>query len=120
MMEFMRAGGFSMWVVLVFVLITLVATGLFAFRPDDRKIGFIRAMTVGTVFTILSGVASNVAAVMSKVPAHPEWSKSPDIHLIIMTGLGESLAPAILGFSLLGLAWLLTAVGVRRYGQMDL
>lgn len=119
MMDFMRAGGFSMWVVLVFGLITLVAGGLFAFRPDDRKVGFIRSMTVGGVFAILSGVASNVAAVMSKVPAHPEWSKSPDLHLIVMTGLGESLAPAILGFTMLALAWLLTAVGVRRFGQME-
>ncbi len=117
MMEFMRAGGWAMWVVLLFGLISLVAAALFAYRPDERKIGFIRAMSASTLFSILSGVSADLAAVMSKVPAHPEWSKSPDLHLIIMTGIGESLAPAVLGFTMLSLVWMIAAVGVRRLGQ---
>ena len=34
--------------------------------------------------------------------------------LIVMTGLGESMAPAILGFSMLTVAWILAAAGLRR------
>src|SRR5687767_4885219 len=118
-MEFMREGGWSMWVVLLFGLITLVASGLFAFRPDERKIGFIRAMSAATLFSILSGVASCIAAVMHHVPQHPEWSKSPDIHLIVMQGIGESMAPAVLGFTLLSLVWLVAAMGVRRLAHVE-
>jgi hypothetical protein len=118
MIDFMRAGGFSMWIVLTFSLIALVAAGLFAFRPDERKIGFIRAMTIASLFSVASGVTSDIGAVMSKVSSHPEWSKSPDLHLIVMTGIGESMAPAILGFTLLSLVWLVSAVGVRRLHQM--
>jgi hypothetical protein len=114
MMSFMQAGGWSMWVVLLFGLITLVASGLFAFRPDERKIAFIRAMSLATSFSVLSGVTSDIAAVMTKVPEHPEWSKSPDLHLIVMTGIGESMAPAVLGFTMLSLVWMIAAVGVRR------
>jgi hypothetical protein len=108
-----------MWVVLLFGLITLVASGLFAFRPDERKIGFIRAMSAATLFSVLSGVSSDLAAVMHKVPQHPEWSKSPELHLIVMTGIGESLAPAVLGFTLLSLVWMVAAVGVRRLAHVE-
>jgi len=66
------------------------------------------------VFAILSGVAANVATVMSKVPQNPEWAQSPDVHLIVMTGIGESLAPAVMGLTMLALAWVVTAAGVRR------
>ncbi len=114
MAEFMRAGGFVMWVVLLFGGVTLGASLLFAWRPDEGKIGFIKAMTVATVFSVLSAIAADFGAVMSKVPKHPEWSKSPEIHLIVMTGLGESTAPAILGFTILSLVWVVTAVGIRK------
>ena len=108
-----------MWVVLLFGLIALVAAGLFAFRPDERKIAFIRAMSAATTFAVLSGVASDIGAVMHKVPQHPEWSKSPELHLIVMMGIGESMAPAILGFTLLALVWMVAAVGVRRLAHVE-
>ncbi len=52
-MEFMRAGGFPMWIVLTFGLIALGASLLFAKRPDEAKIGFIKAMSIATVKAIL-------------------------------------------------------------------
>jgi hypothetical protein len=51
---------------------------------------------------------------MSKVPANPEWAKGPDLPLVVMIGIGESLTPAILGFSVLAIAWLVGAFGQRR------
>jgi len=114
MMDFMRAGGFSMWVVLLFGMITLVLAGLFVWRPSHRRVAVLRGLTVATCFAVLSGLSANVAAVMFKVPSRPEWAHSPDIHLIVMTGIGESLTVAILGFTILALAWLMTAVGQRR------
>lgn len=118
MMEFMRAGGVPMWVVLVCGLAALVVGVLFAVRPDERKAAVLRALSNSTLFSILSGVTSCFAAVMSKVPANPVWARSPDRPLIVMTGLGEAMAPAILGFSLLSLVWLLAAVGSRRAPQL--
>ncbi len=117
MMNFMLEGGWAMWVVLLLSLITLVAAGLFAYRPDERKISFIRAMTVATVFSALSGLFLDIGAVMHKVPATPEWAKSPDLHLIVMQGIGESMAPPILAFTLLSWTWVVTAVGLRRLGH---
>lgn len=114
MMEFFAAGGWSMVPVLVFGALALGVAAMFAWRPHERRVGMVRALSAATVFAILSGLAANVAAVMSKVPANPEWAQSPDLHLIVMMGLGEACAPAIMGFTLLSLAWVVTAAGVRR------
>ena len=118
-MDFMRAGGVPIWIVLFFGLAALVTGIVFAIRPDERKAAVLRALSTTTVFSILSGVTSDIASVMFKVPRHPEWSHSPDRTLIIMTGLGESMTPAILGFTLLALVWLLAAVGSRRAPQLS-
>ncbi len=119
MLEFFRAGGLSMIFVLLFGAMTFGAAIWFMRRPDARYVGMIRALSVATVFSVLSGITSDLAAVFTKVPGDPSWAHSPDMPLIVMRGLGESLAPAILGFSLLSLAWLVTAVGVRRLGVAD-
>ncbi len=117
MLEFLRAGGVGMVFVLLLGVGTLVTAALFARRPDERRMALLRSLTVATVFSILTAVATNIAAVMFKVPSHPVWSKSPDIHLIIMTGLGEALTPAILGFAFLTLIWLVAGVGMRRLAE---
>ncbi|MCB9654103.1 MAG: hypothetical protein H6729_08250 [Deltaproteobacteria bacterium] len=114
MVDFFRAGGVGMFVVLVFGAICLGVGALFLIKPDPKKLGFLRAMSVTTLFSVGVAVASDLAAVCSQVPNHPEWSKSPEIHLIIMTGIGESLTPAILGLAMLTLTWMLIAFGIRR------
>jgi hypothetical protein len=114
MVEFIRAGGYPTIVTLVFGVIILVLGGLFVWRPSERRYRVLKAMSTATCFSVIGGVCSNFAAVMSKVPNHPEWSKSPDVHLIVMYGIGEALTTAILGFTILSLAWLMAAVGQRR------
>lgn len=114
MFELMREGGMPMWVVLLFGGATLVQAIRFAVRPDERQIGVFRSLSAATVFAVLSGTAADIGAVLHKVPNTPEWAQSPDLHLIVMTGFGESTSPAILGFTLLALAWFVLAVGMRR------
>lgn len=108
-----------MWVVLIYGLVTLVAAGFFAARPEEAKIAFIRAMSTATVFATLGGVASCLGAVFAHIPNNEELAKSPKLHLIVMVGIGESLAPAILGFVILSLVWVVTAAGVRRLGRIS-
>ncbi len=114
MMEFMRAGGVPIWVVLVFGLIALVTGAIFLFRPTERRGKVLRGLMAATLYSVLAAVASDLAAVCAKVPRNPEWAKSPDLPLIVMTGIGESLTPAILGFTILSLAGLFSAIGHRR------
>jgi hypothetical protein len=114
MIKFFHAGGFSMWVVLLFSLIVLVAAVRFALRADLRKLSIVRAMTWALVFAALSGVVTNFMAVMWNIPKNDEWARSPDLPLIVMQGLGEAVTPAVLAFTVLALVWLLVAVGTRR------
>jgi putative copper export protein len=119
MVQFFLAGGYSMVLVLLFAGLTLVAAVAFLRRPKEKDVATIRALSAATVFTVLGGVAACLAAVFTKVPGNPEWAHSPDLALIVMTGLGEALTPAILGFTLLSLVWLITAAGVRRLGAAE-
>lgn len=116
MMAFMQAGGLGIWFVLIFGLLTGAASVGFVLHPDPRREALVQALSRAAVFSVLAAVSANLATVAWQVPQHAEWSKSPDMPLIVMTGIAESLTPAILGFSLLGIAWFITAFGVRRGG----
>lgn len=112
--RFFMAGGYPMWIVTIFGVACLVTAVRFALRADARKLAIVRALTWATIFAILSGVLSDFMTVMWKVPGTPEWAHDPDLHLIVMMGLGEAVTPGVLGFSLLSLVWLFVAIGTRR------
>ncbi|HET9934652.1 MAG TPA: hypothetical protein VFQ35_28300 [Polyangiaceae bacterium] len=115
--EFMLEGGWSMWFVLAFGLVTLAMSVSFLRQPNVRQADIVRSFSRATVFSIITGVSVNIAAVGAKVPANPEWANSPQIHLIVMQGIAEAIAPSSLGFTLLALAWLVVAVGQRKLGR---
>ena len=119
MLEFFLAGGATMFPILVFGALAIAAAVGFARKPDERRFAMVRALSLTTVFGTLAGFAACLGAVMSKIPANPEWAHSPDLNLIIMTGLGEATAPPIMGFALLALAWLVVAVGWRRMPAVE-
>ncbi|MDD5307467.1 MAG: hypothetical protein PHU25_09125 [Deltaproteobacteria bacterium] len=114
MWEFMMAGGYATWLVLALGLGTLGVAVSFAWRPAERKLAILRPLSVSTVFGGVSGTCAGFGATLMHVNANPEWAHGPDMHLIVMTGIGESLTSTILGFTILCLAWLVVAVGMRR------
>jgi len=112
MITFFRAGGFSMWFVLILALACLITGIRFAFTATPQRLAVIRALSWATVFSIISGVASNLTAVMWHGPKGDPSNR--ELANVIIQGLGEAITPATLGFSLLSLAWMMVAVGVRR------
>jgi hypothetical protein len=114
MLDLVMQGGGGMVPVLLFGLIALVTAGLFVWRPEPRKLAYLRGMSVATIFAILAAVAADLSAALHHTAGDPErWGA--DWHLALLVGLGESLAPAILGFALLALVWMLAAFGMRRF-----
>lgn len=111
MVEFMKAGGWSMWFVLILGLATLAAAILFVARRELGKLALVRALSLATLFAIASGLCANVAAVMTYATDH---ALEGELVEVVMHGLAESLAPGILGFTMLSISWLLVAVGTRR------
>jgi hypothetical protein len=116
-LRFMGEGGWAMWFVLAFGLITFATAAGFALRPDRGRRRAMRSLGRATTFSVLTAVSANLAAVGSKVPNIPELANSPRLHLIVMEGISESLAPAILGFALISFAWIVMAIGERRHAR---
>ena len=111
-------GGFPIWFVLGFGLIALGSAGLFARRPDRRGLGLTIGMSVATLFSILNGVAADLATVGHSIMVN--WDRftseagPANIARIAGQGIAESLSPAIIGCTLLSLTWLVASVGLRR------
>ncbi len=116
MVGFMQEGGYSMWLILVLGLLSLGLAVSFAVRPVERKLNILRPLSLATVFSILSAIAADLGTVMKRVPQLPEFTSSPDLRVALYTsGIGEAMVPAILGFTILSLVWLVAAVGYRRF-----
>jgi hypothetical protein len=114
---FFRGGGWGMWFVLAFGLVTLAQAIGFCRRPDARRATALEAFSRATRYAVIATVSLDLATVGSKVPSMLEWANSPKIHLIVMEGIAESLAPAILGCALLSFVWMIAAVGHRRLAR---
>jgi hypothetical protein len=112
MLDFFIAGGWMMFVVLATAVPLLVTSAKFARTASPQGLSIIRALTVTVVFASIAGVITNLAAVARAVASNPELMKESLANLL--WGFNESLAPAILGFSLVTIAWILVAFGVRR------
>lgn len=113
MLDLIREGGGPMLFVLIFGLLTFATAGLFAARGDRRRLGFIVAMGVATLLSVGGGVASDLAAV-----GHHGLGRCAEKHIdaqaCLLMGFAESMAPAIMGLTLLSLAAMLVAVGMSR------
>ena len=118
MIQFFMSGGFAMWFILAFGLAALIGAVLFASRPDELRLGSLRAMSWATAFAsiagFIAGVAVTFAACAQLPPEHAnEW------HLIAMMGISESSSNLILGASFLALTWLVIAIGLRRLAARE-
>lgn len=113
MLTFFRAGGFSMWTVLAFGIAAIgVAIG-FARQPEPRRLALVRALTWVEVFAMLAGVTTNAMVVLYAA------AREPDPTFALLQGLAEAVTPLVLGASLLMIAWLAVAIGVRRRPDDD-
>ena len=110
----MYEGGWGMWFVLAFGLVTLAAAAAFARSPASAQLTAVRSFSRATRFAVLSTVSIDLAKVAYSVANIPKLRDDPRIHLIVLEGISESLAPATLGFALLSFAWIMVAIGQRR------
>jgi hypothetical protein len=122
MLTLIEWGGFPVWFVLLFGFISLGAAAFFVRKPERRQLGLVIGMSVATLFSILNGVAADLATVGHAL--NVKWDKfytaDHAYQGVVQAwgqGFAESLSPAIIGFTLLSLTWLVAAVGLRRMTQ---
>jgi hypothetical protein len=118
MLNLLREGGGPMLFVVIFGALTFGAAAAFAARGDRRRLGFITWMGVATALSIGGGIASDFAAV-----GHHGLERCAEHHIepaaCLLVGFAESMAPGIVGFTLLSLAAMLTAVGMSRTARAE-
>jgi hypothetical protein len=114
MVNWFVAGGWVMWfLALVGALAVSAAVG-FARFPDLTKLPRIACLSQAVAWALVTGIVTDLAAVGTNIPARAEWAHSPDLALLVLTGVAESMSPGTLGGAILSVVALLTAVGHGR------
>lgn len=134
MLTLLRNGGFvSMSFILLMGLLGLGAAFHFALRARRQSLGFIKSIAMATLFGTLAATCADMGTTLyaaekvlgrSDVPGAPaattqEAEALPNAIYIVIAGFAESSSPGILGFTMLGLTWMLVAVGRRRLAERD-
>jgi len=114
MMWLMRAGGAPSFVIVFFGLVALLSAIRFAWRPERGRMPYILGLSAAVLFSSVAGVGAALATVSQAITQNDEWAHNPDLHLILIAGIGESMAPMILGCSILTAIALVSSVGLRR------
>lgn len=114
MTNLFREAGFPAFFLLAFGLLSLGFGVRFAFAPSRRLLRVTLALGGATLFTSLNGIFVAFFAVGHGAPqylaAHPQSSAFE----VVLLGIGESMTPGILGFTLLSLLALVLALGLYR------
>ncbi|EYF08139.1 Hypothetical protein CAP_5899 [Chondromyces apiculatus DSM 436] len=108
-------GGWAMWPILVFGMVTIGASGRFAYRPALGQLRFIAAMAILELVTTVHATWLCIGSVMSYL-GKLEGPEAEQSTRILFTGLMESTRPGGLGGMLLMVSGLLVAVGMLRLG----
>ncbi len=84
---------------------------LYAIRPTERKLAFMRPVSLAAIFGAICGFAVGTAMIFQFLAA-----TSPDrIDMArVYTGLAETFLPVFVSFGFLAAAWLLVAAGMLR------
>jgi hypothetical protein len=114
MATLVREGGFPVFFLLAFGLLAMAFAVRFATAPSQRMFRTTLALGAATLLTSINGIFAALSAVGHHAPEylkrHPESSLSE----VVLLGFGESMAPGILGFTILSLIALILALGVYR------
>jgi hypothetical protein len=111
-MEFIRAGGFSMFVLLALGAVMIPTAIRFASDADPQRLSLLRALNWVVVAASFAGFITGLAATCRHVVADPQMIKDPMPVLLI--GFAESCTNIILGGAIAVVTWILIAVGIRR------
>jgi hypothetical protein len=104
-----------MYFVVGFGFVALAWAAVYAAQGKRKPLAFAISMMAATLFSIGSGICSDLGTVFHFLSSVKDADTTPtQLTRIMMEGFGESLAPGIMGFSLLALTALLLAVGAAR------
>jgi len=95
-------------------LTTLGIAVSIAVKPGERKLALFRPLSVSTVLAIISSVAAGLGIAFRRAAEGPAVPGSAETTRIMLGGFAEAMAPAVLGFAVLSVAWLFVTMGLRK------
>ena len=111
-MEMLRNAGLFARLTLALDFVPLVMALLYVVRPNERRLAFMRPMSLAGLFAALAGGTVGLINTLMIIGVAPELS--PDVFRRMAIGGAESLVAVFIGFACLTVAWLLVAVGMGR------
>ncbi len=114
MANLIREGGVPMFFLLGFGLLALAFAVRFAVAPSQRALRTAVALSAATGFTTITGVCAAFAAVGHHAPEYLKRHPETTLAEVVLLGVGESMSPGILGFTMLSLIASIVALGVWR------
>jgi hypothetical protein len=114
MANLVREGGFPVFFLLAFGLVAMVFAVRFATAPSQRGFRTTLVLCVATLLTSVNGMFAAFAAVGHHAPDYVKQHPGSNLAEVVLLGFGESMAPGILGFTVLSLISLVLALGVWR------
>ncbi len=111
----MSVGIAIMLVIVVLGLTTFAVAVSFLIKPTEVKLGTLRPLSIATTFASVSGLSAGLATALTNISWQLKGGGKA-IHAAMLTeGIAESLVAAIVGFSLLTLAWIAVSLGMRKH-----
>jgi hypothetical protein len=114
MLTLFEEGGFPMWFLLAFSVLTLLGAARFAMQPQMSRLKLAAALGVATLFTTLTAVCADLAQVGHELPNYLNRHRELPLSSALLQGIAESMSPAIVGFTVLSLSALVLALGFYR------
>ena len=114
MLTLVREAGFPIWFVLAFGALTLLCCARYAAAPRFERLPLAGALALATLFSTITAVCADLATVGHQGPTFLAQHPGTELYALLLQGGAESLSPAIIGFSVLTLSALLTALGCYR------
>lgn len=115
MATFFRMGGYSMFTVLLCGLAALAVALYATARPSAARVKLVDRLIKAEIFFAVAGYASNVAATLYTV-SNTEH-ESDGMWMMLFTGLYESTAPIIMGFTFVALTHVALAIAAYRLAR---
>ena len=111
MFTIVREAGIAALLSMVVALLPVVAGLAYVVTPTERRLAFVRPISLAALFSGLAGLLLGLINVL-----HGIWSAEAEINWrIVAVGAAESLVPATLAFGALTFEWLCVAIGMRRH-----
>ena len=107
-------GGFPVFFLLAFGLAAMAFAVRFATAPSQRVFRTTLALSAATLLTSINGIFAAFSAVGHQAPAYLKHHPESSLSEVILLGIGESMSPGILGFTILSLIALILALGIYR------